>query len=126
MMGEGDTALVAVPEGDHALYLRSLERVAALRPAVLYPTHGAPLADPAEALERYRVHREVRIRQVRAALAASAASPAELVRRVYGPALHPALAKAAAGSLAAVLVYLAERGELRRLEDGRYTLTPLA
>jgi len=122
LMGEGDTALVAAPEGDLARYLRSLEAVAALEASVFYPTHGPPLTDPLGALERYRAHREERIEQVRASLAAGDASAAELVDTIYGDALHPALHEAAAGSLAAVLAYLAQRGEAARLGADRFTL----
>lgn len=123
LMGMGDTALVASPEGDLAEYLRSLERVGDVGASVLYPAHGAPLTDPAQALARYRAHREERIAQVRAALGPRPRSAAELVDEVYGPALHPALREAAEGSLAAVLAYLTARGEAERLDWDRYTLT---
>jgi glyoxylase-like metal-dependent hydrolase (beta-lactamase superfamily II) len=109
LMGSGDTTLVAPPEGDLRAYLHSLERVAALRPAVLYPAHGPPLTSPAATLRRYVAHRMERVAQVRAARAANPGAPAaDLVRSIYGPALHPALAAAAEGSIRAVLAYLGE------------------
>jgi hypothetical protein len=50
-----------------------------------------------------------RVAQVRAARAANPGAPAaDLVRSIYGPALHPALAAAAEGSIRAVLAYLGE------------------
>lgn len=123
MMGEGDTALVAPPEGDLAAYLRSLERVRSLRPGVLLPTHGPPLADPAAAVARYLCHRRERIGQVVRALAAGGpAAPADLVRAVYGRTLDPRLHEAAEGSLRAVLDYLWRQGRVRPLEGGRYAL----
>jgi glyoxylase-like metal-dependent hydrolase (beta-lactamase superfamily II) len=107
LMGEGDTTLVAPPEGDLAAYLRSLDRVDELAPAVLYPAHGPPLTDPAAAVSRYREHRRERIRQVTDARRASPhASPEELVDLVYGRALHPGLRGAAEGSIRAILELL--------------------
>lgn len=110
MMGEGDTALVAPPEGDLRIYLESLARVESLAPERIYPAHGPPIEDPVEAVERYRRHRYARIEQVRAALA-SAGGPVEaerLVDRVYGKGLDPRLRRAAVGSLEAIIRYLEE------------------
>jgi glyoxylase-like metal-dependent hydrolase (beta-lactamase superfamily II) len=109
LMGSGDTTLVAPPEGDLRAYLQSLERVAALHPAILYPAHGPPLTSPAATLRRYRAHRMERVAQVRAARAANPDAPAaDLVQAIYGSSLHPALAAAAEGSVRAVLAYLGE------------------
>lgn len=104
LMGVGDTTLVSPPEGDLASYLRSLDRVEGLRAEVLYPTHGPPIGAVREALERYRAHRRERIEQVRRALRDDpSATPADLVARVYGEALHPSLHTAAEGSLRAIM-----------------------
>jgi hydroxyacylglutathione hydrolase len=106
-MGEGDTTLVAPPEGDLGAYLASLRRVGALAPAVLHPAHGPPLEDAAGAVERFLCHRTERIRQVRRALERRPdASPEALLEEVYGPALDPALRAAAAGSVRAILDHL--------------------
>lgn len=106
-MGEGDTTLVAPPEGDLADYLRSLDEVERLSPATLYPTHGPPIEDAAEAVGRYRAHRLDRISQVEAALRdRPGATAGELVERVYGADLHPLLRAAAEGSLRAIVAYL--------------------
>lgn len=124
LMGEGDTTLVAPPEGDLAAYLDSLERLRGVDAEVAYPAHGPPIRDPAAALERYAEHRRHRIRQVREALREGGpARPAELVRRVYGAELHPGLVAAAEGSVRAILGYLETRGEARRKLLGRYALT---
>jgi glyoxylase-like metal-dependent hydrolase (beta-lactamase superfamily II) len=113
LMGEGDTTLVAYPEGDLAAYLRSLDRVAELRPAVLYPAHGPRLTDPAAAVSRYREHRRARIRQVAGARRERPGAGArELVSLVYGEALHPALRGAAEGSIRAILHFLKSGGEV--------------
>lgn len=123
LMGEGDTTLVAPPEGDLADYLDSLERLRGAEAETMYPAHGPPIADPAAAVARYVEHRQVRIGQVREALREGGPSrPGGLVRRVYGAGLNPALARAAEGSLGAILGYLEKRGEVRRGLLGRYTL----
>jgi hydroxyacylglutathione hydrolase len=109
LMGVGDTTLVAPPEGDLGAYLRSLDRVAELAPEILLPAHGPPLHDPLAAVARYRAHRRDRIEQVRGALEQRpAASADELLEPVYGAGLHPALREAAAGSIRAVMRYLAD------------------
>ena len=121
LMGEGDTTLVASPEGELGAYLDSLERLRAVGADALFPAHGPPLRDPGEALARYREHRLARIGQVRAALRrGGAALPEALVRRVYGAELHPGLVAAAEGSLRAILHYLEARGEVRRDRSGSY------
>jgi glyoxylase-like metal-dependent hydrolase (beta-lactamase superfamily II) len=122
-MGQGDTTLVAPPEGDLAAYLRSLDRIASLSLAALYPAHGPPLTDPAEAIARYRRHRETRIEQVvRALRRAGPSRPRELLDAVYGAELHPSLRLAAEGSLRAILGYLSAEGLAEALPDGRHTL----
>lgn len=121
LMGEGDTTLVAPPEGNLGDYLRSLDRIAALAPRLLFPTHGPPLREPREAIARFRRHREERIAGALHALCAAGPSrPAELLDAVYGDAVPPALRAAAAASLAAVLDYLAETDRARRLPDGSF------
>jgi glyoxylase-like metal-dependent hydrolase (beta-lactamase superfamily II) len=123
LMGGLDTTLVAPPEGDLAAYLRSLERIAALAPSVLYPAHGPPIEDAAEAIARYRRHREERIAQVvRALRAGGPARTGELIDAVYGPELDPRLRAAAEGSLRAILGYLAAEGLAHMLPDGRHHL----
>ncbi len=106
MMGEGDTALVAPPEGDLRMYLESLARVESLAPERAYPAHGPTIEDPAGAVRRYRRHRLDRIRQVRAALGDGPIDSEQLVDRVYGAELDSRLRRAAAGSLQAIIHYL--------------------
>jgi glyoxylase-like metal-dependent hydrolase (beta-lactamase superfamily II) len=121
-MGGSDTTLVAPPEGDLTAYLESLDRIASLSVDVIYPAHGPPLGDPAEAVRRYRAHRVERVAGVVRALRQGPAAPGGLVDCVYGPDLHPALRGAAAGSLAAVLAHLEAAGRVER-RGGTYALT---
>ena len=86
VLGRG-TTMVAHPDGSLGPYLASLRRMLALaRDGVvtrILPGHGAEVADPVARLEFYVAHREERLEQVRAALAAGADSAHEIVRRVY-------------------------------------------
>jgi glyoxylase-like metal-dependent hydrolase (beta-lactamase superfamily II) len=122
-MGGADTTLVAPPEGNLTEYLASLDRLEALAPTVLHPAHGPAIADAAEAIRRYRAHREERIAQVvRALRQGGGARAAELVGRVYGPALLPALVPAAEGSLRAILAHLRAGGIVLPAGGGRHRL----
>lgn len=110
LLGRGDTTWVGEYPGCVADYLRSLERLEVLGPRVLYPTHGPPLADPLDALRRYRAHREERIREVAAVLDEHPSADAdEVARRVYGGEVPPGLVEAARRSAEVLLHHLRER-----------------
>jgi len=72
---------------------------------VLRPGHGPVLSDPAGVLDYYIAHRQERLDQVRAALAAGARTPAEIVAVVYADT-DPAVRRAAEWSVRAQLDYL--------------------
>jgi glyoxylase-like metal-dependent hydrolase (beta-lactamase superfamily II) len=95
VLGRG-TSIVDPPDGEMATYVRSLEAMAALRPAVLYPGHGPAVWAAGEKLEEYLQHRAARERQVLAGLSDGPRSPKELVATIYAdyPAdLHPLAAR---------------------------------
>ena len=106
MMGGLDTALVASPEGNLALYLDSLRRLAELQPRVIYAAHGPPFQDPQAAIAQYIAHREARIAQVSATLGSHLLSDDELIDRVYGDALNPELRPDARAALQAYIDYV--------------------
>ena len=108
MMGGLDTALVARPEGNLRAYLHSLERLRALRPAIIYPAHGEPFEDSDGAIDRYIRHREDRLRQVADAYHAGARTRDELLDRVYGESLDPRLREYAGAAIEAYIDYLNE------------------
>lgn len=92
LMSTLSTIVIDPPEGDMDAYLDSLEKVAALSPRALFPSHG-PLAllamERLEALHRHRLARE---EKVLAAWRAGKRTPAAMVAEVYDdtpPALHP-------------------------------------
>lgn len=108
------TIVIDPPEGDMAVYLASLERVRALGPRTLYPSHGAPAPDGVKALEDYLAHRREREAKVVAALA-EGGTLAEVTARAYDdtpPTVHPIAERSCLASL------LKLRGEGRAREVG--------
>jgi glyoxylase-like metal-dependent hydrolase (beta-lactamase superfamily II) len=107
VLGRGTT--VIGPDGSLGDYLRTLNELRSLAEAaglrVLLPGHGPVLGDPAGVLDYYIAHRMERLDQVRAALAAGARTPAEIVAMVYADT-DPAVRKAAEWSVRAQLDYL--------------------
>lgn len=93
ILGRG-TTVVAYPDGRLGDYLASLRRLEDLGPGLtLLPGHGPLGGDVAERAAAYLAHRVERLAQVRAAVAAGARTPQEVVRVVYAdvdPALWPA------------------------------------
>jgi len=83
ILGQG-SSMVTYPEGDVAAYLRSLERLAALRPRILFPGHWDPVPDAMAKIEEYRKHRLEREAQVLAEVQRGGGTAFELTRRVYG------------------------------------------
>jgi glyoxylase-like metal-dependent hydrolase (beta-lactamase superfamily II) len=78
---------------DAAAYLGSLRRVEDLRPRHLYPGHGDEIAEAGRMITAYIEHRLERERQIVAAVAAGAVTPADVVHVVYSdvpPELYPA------------------------------------
>jgi glyoxylase-like metal-dependent hydrolase (beta-lactamase superfamily II) len=86
VLGRG-TTVVAYPDGRLGDYLDSLarlEELVATRGLVhLLPGHGPALPDPLGVVRFYRRHRAERLDQVRAAVAAGARTPRDVVERVY-------------------------------------------
>ena len=117
ILGRGST-MITYPDGDMAAYLRSLDRVFELRPAILFPGHWDPVEDPAAKIIEYRDHRADRERQVLAALEQGPAEAPELTRRVYAAEVSgEQLMRAAEMTLRAHLVKLVDEGRVRRTGD---------
>jgi hydroxyacylglutathione hydrolase len=122
VLGRGST-MITYPDGDMAAYLRSLERLIALRPAILFPGHWDPVEDAMAKLEEYRAHRLDRERQVLLALAAGPADATELTRRVYAAEVTGAdLLRAAEMTLKAHLGKLVAEGKVTE-EGSLYSLS---
>ncbi len=104
ILGRG-TTIVAWPDGDLGDYLASLDVLSGFAGVPVLPGHGPELPDCGEIARAYRAHRDERLVQVRAALAAGARTPAEVVVHVY-PDLEPALVPAAEWTVRAALAHL--------------------
>jgi glyoxylase-like metal-dependent hydrolase (beta-lactamase superfamily II) len=77
------TTVIAPPDGDMRAYLTSLERLAALDLAVIFPGHGPPIDRPYEKIAEYVAHRRMRERQIVDALAAGVDRIPDIVTRLY-------------------------------------------
>jgi glyoxylase-like metal-dependent hydrolase (beta-lactamase superfamily II) len=108
VLGRGST-VVAHPDGQLGPYLDSLSRLQQLGPIALLPGHGPVQPDAGAMARGYLAHRAKRLEQVRAALAAGARTPEDVVRRVYAD-VDRELWPAAELSVRAQLDYLGEPG----------------
>ncbi|MCW2542668.1 MAG: beta-lactamase domain protein [Frankiales bacterium] len=107
ILGRG-TTVVAHPDGVLADYLDSLRRLEEYGDATVLPGHGPELPSAGRVARDYLEHREQRLGQVRAAVAAGAASAREVVEQVYAD-VDQVLWPAAELSVRAQLDYLAHR-----------------
>ena len=105
------TTVVAPPDGDMGAYLDSLDRVIARNFATLWPTHGAPVTDPAPFLTAYKAHRLAREAQILARVAAGDQRISEIVPNLYA-AVDPRLWPAASLSVWAHLIALEGTGRV--------------
>jgi endoribonuclease LACTB2 len=78
------SVLIDPPEGNMRDYLDSLKRMRALpNLSVLFGGHGPAIANPYQKIDEYITHRQQREELILTAVRASAASPKEIVARVY-------------------------------------------
>jgi glyoxylase-like metal-dependent hydrolase (beta-lactamase superfamily II) len=107
MVIHGTTVMIPAKGGNLRAYLASLERLAALEPARIFPGHGAIIEHPLEAIRIYQRHRREREDQVRACLAEGVTSVEDIVARLYR-GLPGAVLPAARQTIQAHLDKLAE------------------
>jgi glyoxylase-like metal-dependent hydrolase (beta-lactamase superfamily II) len=105
VLGRG-SSIVSHPDGALGPYFASLRRLIAFGSVPVLPGHGPELPDLAVAATGYLTHREQRLEQVRAALAAGAQTPMEVVEAVYAD-VDRILWPAAEATVRAQLAYLA-------------------
>jgi glyoxylase-like metal-dependent hydrolase (beta-lactamase superfamily II) len=111
ILGQG-SSMVTYPEGDVAAYLESLDRLASLKPSMLFPGHWDPVTDAMAKIDEYRRHRLEREVQILAEVRRGGGTAAELTRRVYGE-LEEKLMVAAEMTLRAHLRKLVDDGLVR-------------
>lgn len=81
---DGSTVVIDPPDGNMSHYLKSLERVKALRCDAIAPGHGEVVGDPGRAIDWIIDHRLTREGKVKAALAGNPnLTTRELVPHVY-------------------------------------------
>ncbi|TNE62724.1 MAG: MBL fold metallo-hydrolase [Alphaproteobacteria bacterium] len=109
------TTVIAPPDGDMRDYLASLDRVIALAPDRLYPTHGPAVDDPVPFVRGIYDHRLKREEQILAHLEEGPCTIDIMVSRMY-KGVDPRLFGAAARSVFGHLIALRDEG--RVLTDG--------
>lgn len=107
------SSMVTYPEGDVAAYIRSLDRLLALKPRILFPGHWDPVKDAMRKLAEYRAHRLEREAQILAEIKRRPGTARDLTRRVYGAELSDDLVAAAEMTLRAHLKKLVDDGAVR-------------
>ena len=106
------TTLVSPPEGDMAAFMATLRRLAGRTEDRLYlPGHGHPVTDPAAMLGFQIAHREARMAQILAGLAAGPADAGKLARAIYTD-VDPRLLPAARRNVLATLIGLLDEGRV--------------
>ena len=114
------SVLIDPVDGNMREYLASLERMRALpNLSVLFGGHGPPVANPYEKIDEYIRHRREREKTILLAVRDGAATPKEIVGRVYTDVSPKAYAMAERAVLAH-LEKLIEDGSVRRNCDGDY------
>ena len=97
--------------GNLSEYLRSLGRLADLKPDRIFPGHGDVIERPLELIDAYLTHRQLRERQVLECLASGVSEVDAIVRRIY-PDLANGLRSAARSTVEAHLQKLRDEGRL--------------
>ena len=82
MVASEGTILIEPTDGDMAVYLAQLERLAALQARVALPAHGAPIEEPKNLFRHYIAHRLMREQKVLKALG-TASTLDELLALAY-------------------------------------------
>lgn len=116
VLGRG-TSVIDPPEGDLPAYLRSLRRMAALRPRTIYPGHGPAVWNAPAKLEEYLEHRARRDEQILDALRHGPRRASEMVPGMYAD--YPDnLRPVAARSVLAHLLKMEREGRVVRSGTG--------
>jgi glyoxylase-like metal-dependent hydrolase (beta-lactamase superfamily II) len=113
VIGRG-TVVVAPPNGDMRAYQATLQRLRREREStrVLFGGHGERIDDPRAKFDEYIAHRELREREILAALEGRERTVPELVAEIYR-SVSPVLWPAAARQIVAYLIALEREGRVR-------------
>lgn len=105
------TSVVALPDGDMADYMASLQLLYERKDRIYYPAHGAEVTRPQQLVRGMIGHRRQRERQILRQLEKGAQTIAEMVPEMY-KGTDPVLFPAAGMSVKAHLVDLEQRGKV--------------
>ena len=120
------SVLIDPPEGNMRDYLRSLESMRALpNLSVIFGGHGPAIGNPYAKLDEYISHRLERERNIIAAVREGAATPKEIVARVYTDVSPKAHAMAERAVLAHLEKLIAD-GLISQAAAGYYPTTAKA
>ena len=111
------TSVIPSPDGNLTDYMANLRRLLDRDDTTYWPTHGPPITRPHDFVRALIAHREQRTAQVLERLAAGDTTAQQIVEAVYtdvDPSLHPAAAR----SVLAHLVALADEQRVRPVGDG--------
>jgi endoribonuclease LACTB2 len=115
VLGAG-TTVIPEDSGDLSQYMDSLQRLLELDLDRIYPGHGPVILNPKEKLREYVAHRELRERQIVAALKEGPKTAAEIVTVIYTD-VPQFLHNAAASSVTSHLKKLRNEGHVVQDED---------
>ena len=114
------TTSIQPPFGRLLDYQRTLERILALDPRIIYPGHGSPVRDPVGRIRALLEHRAQREAQILEHLSRGMDTPDLIARQIY-PDLEERRRGMAAQMVRSQLQKLIEEGKVRE-EEGRYRL----
>jgi ribonuclease/clavin/mitogillin len=117
------SVLIDPPEGNMREYLDSLQRVRALpKLSVLFGGHGPAMANPYKKIDEYIAHRHEREARILEAVRSGAATPKEIVARVYTD-ISPKAHAMAERAVLAHLEKLEADGAIVRKDSEHYLTT---
>jgi glyoxylase-like metal-dependent hydrolase (beta-lactamase superfamily II) len=115
------TTVIGPPDGDMRAYFESLRKVQTRADRVLWPTHGAPVTEPAPFLDAFLAHRLDREAQVLRAVRDGLTDIGAMVKVLYA-GVREELHKPAGRSVLAHLIKLVDDGVVATEGDTRPTL----
>jgi glyoxylase-like metal-dependent hydrolase (beta-lactamase superfamily II) len=110
------TSVISPPDGDMRAYMASLELLLERDDATYWPTHGPAVEDPKTHVSAFIEHRREREQQILECIGRGVSRIRDMVPLMYKD-LPEFMYPAAARSVLAAAVYMAQRGEIST-EDG--------
>ncbi|MCY0860098.1 MAG: MBL fold metallo-hydrolase [Sulfolobaceae archaeon] len=102
-------------------YLMSLDKLLKLNLSVIYPAHGDPIIDVKKRVEEIKLHHEERLKEIIDSLTSGSLTTFEIVKKIKWykkwEELSPVDKQLAVGETLAHLVYLEEKGLIKRVNN---------